>query len=231
MMRKVETRQLRFLRASRKALALHDVEERQNQSMCNLVDWLNESAGTAAYDRVESLIRNIRQVRALLHPVSFPEFVKREMSTDGFSADIWEKINGINESLSSYKMWPRYTSFRTTVTAKTRTATPKLNEISSGPLLMEWWPDGEFETRAVHAVVRLEENHQLDFLLRCRNCGKWFFASRSWHKFCAERCRSDHDSHTDDGRKRRARYMREYRKRLKRMDEEMKKASRRKRGH
>jgi hypothetical protein len=135
MLRSKEMRQLRFLRASRKALAIQDVEERQNQSICNLVDWLNESVGTAAHDRVENLIRNIRQVRALLHPVSFPEFVKREMSTDGFSADIWKKLNSINESLSSYKMWPRYTSFRTSFASKTVTTTRKLKEISSGPPL------------------------------------------------------------------------------------------------
>lgn len=229
-MRMVKTRQLRFLKASRKALALHDVQERQNQSIRNLVDWLNESVGAFAHDRVESLVRNIRQVRALLHPVSLPEFVKREMSPDGFSAKIWDKLNSINESLSSYKMWPRYTSFRTTVAPKNVNVTPQVNDISSSPLLMEWWPDGEFEARAVHAVVRLEESRELDFLLRCHHCQKWFFDSRSWHKFCDERCRSDHHSHTDDGRKRRATYMRDYRKRLKRMDEEMKKASCRKRG-
>jgi hypothetical protein len=223
-----EMRRLRFLRASAKALKLRDLVEREDQSRRDLVDWLNELMGTAPHDRIESLIQNIRQVRALLQPVSFPEWVKREMSTDSATAGVWEKIRAINTQLSGYKMWPRYTSVRTTVTFKKGTGRPNRSNKAPGPLVMEWWPDGEFEARAAQQVVKLEDTSFLDWLLRCRACNKWFFASRDWQKFCSDRCRGDHDSKTENGRKRRASYMRGYRKRLKRMDEEMKKVSRRK---
>lgn len=223
-------RRLRFLRASRNALKLHEIAERENQARRDLVDWLNESMGTAPHDRVESLIQKIREVRALVQPRSFPDWVKKEMSTDSESAPVWEKIRNVNEQLSGYKMWPRYTAFKTTVAFKSKIAgKSNRNRNSPGPLVMEWWPEGEFETRAAHQVVRLEENNLLDSLLRCRTCNNWFFASREWHKSCSNGCRDEHYSDTPNGRAKRASYMRGYRKRLKRMDEEMKRVSRRKR--
>ena len=227
-MRRVKTRQLRFLRASAKALMLHDLLEREEESVRHLVDWLNEMARTPAHESIEGLIRNIRRVRALLQPVSFPEWVKREMSTDSASADVWEKIHCINEQLNGYKMWPRYTTFR-----KAFTGQANRGEKSASPLVMEWWPEGEFEARAAHQVLKLEEKNLLHRLVQCRTCDKWFFASRDWNKFCSQRCRVQYELHTENGRKRRAKYMREYRERLKRMDEERKRyiAARRGKGY
>ncbi len=120
MVRKPQTRQLRFLRASAKALRLHDLLEREEEASRHLVDWLNEPARTPAHENIEGLIRNIREVRELLQPASFPEWVKREMSAESASASIWEKIHRINEQLNGYKMWPRYTTFRTTFTGQTK---------------------------------------------------------------------------------------------------------------
>jgi hypothetical protein len=228
-MQNVQMRRLRFLRASRKALTLHEFAEREEQAKRDLVDWLNESMGTAQYDRIESLIRKIREVRALVQPLSFPEWVKKEMSTDSENTPVWEKIRPINTQLSGYKMWPRYTSFRTAVAFSSKsTGASTTSSKSPGPLIMEWWPEGEFETKAAHAVVRLEESKQLDLLLQCATCHKWFFATRPWQRFCPGGCRGKQYSASANGRATRAAYMRGYRKRLKRMDEEMKKVIRRK---
>jgi hypothetical protein len=230
-MQNIEMRRLRFSRASRKALALHEVAEREDQAKRDLVDWLNESMETPQYDRIESLIRKIREVRALVQPLSFPEWVKKEMSTDSENAPVWEKIRAINTQLSGYKMWPRYTSFRTAVAFRSKgTGASTTSNRSPGPLIMEWWPEGEFETKAAHHIITLEGNGQLDLLLQCGVCHKWFFATVPWQKFCPGRCRGKQYSSSANGRAKRAAYMRGYRKRLKRMDEEMKKVSRRKAG-
>jgi hypothetical protein len=51
----------------------------------------------------------------------------------------------------------------------------------------------------------------LEKVRRCRNCKKWFFASRGIHRFCSVNCRVAFYRKTPQGRARNREYMRNYR--------------------
>lgn len=62
----------------------------------------------------------------------------------------------------------------------------------------------------------------------CEECGKWLFAVTEHQKYCSEKCRMRHISHSPQFREKRARYMRErYRPQL---EERAKRLDSRKRG-
>src|SRR5580700_9178998 len=106
-------RRLRFSRAAQKKFYLHELAEHANEGIRDLVDWLNESKGTDQYKGVESLIRLIGEVRKEMPPVTVRQWIEKEMSADSGNDRVWEKVRRINEQLSGYRMWPRYTNLRT----------------------------------------------------------------------------------------------------------------------
>jgi len=63
-------------------------------------------------------------------------------------------------------------------------------------------------------------------LSQCPTCEKWFVLRRVDHKFCSGKCREKAFRHSDEGRAKRARFMRQYRERLKRRDAENLRVSR-----
>ena len=185
--------------------------------------------GPTSTNGVESLIRLIGEVRNEMPPVTLRQLIEKEMSADSGNDRVWEKVRRINEQLSGYRMWPRYTNLRTIV--KGMSTTPSVSstkKTKSSPLKWEWWSEGDSAAKAAHQVVRLEEDGLLESLLPCAVCKKWFFAARHWQKYCSDRCRGQHYSSSPEGRATRASYMRGYRKRLQRMDQEMMRVSRKK---
>jgi hypothetical protein len=210
-------RRLHLSRAAQKKFHLHELAEHENEGIRDLVAWLNGSKGTEGYKRIGGLIQLIGEIRRGMPPVTFLEFMKKDMSADSGNQHVWEKIRRINEQLRDYPMCPRYTTLRT------RGEGMKLS-----PLKWEWWPVGNLAAKAAYQVVRLEEDCLLELLRPCTDCKKWFFAAREWQKFCSKRCRDQHYSSSPEGRATRASYMRGYRKRERRMSEESMRVSRKK---
>lgn len=208
---------LRSIGAARKRLRLHDLAERENERRNDLLAWLNGSEGAGPYKSIIDLIQLLGEVRRGMPPVTFQEFMKKDMSADSGDHHVWEKVRRINKQLHDYPMWPRYTTLRT-----------RGKRVKTSPLKWEWWPVGNLAARAAYQVVRLEEDCLLELLRPCAVCKKWFFATREWHKFCSKGCRDQHYSSSSEGRATRANYMRGYRKRLQRMNQEMMRVSRKK---
>jgi hypothetical protein len=219
-------RRLRTFRATQKRFYLHDLAVHAYERIRDLVDWLNESKGTDQYKGVESLIRLIGEVRNEMPPVTLRQWIEKEMSADSGNDRVWEKVRRINEQLSGYRMWPRYTNLRTIVKGmNTNLSVLCSKKMKSSPLKWEWWSEGDSAAKAAHQVVRLEEDGLLESLLPCPVCNKWFFAGRGWQTFCSARCRGQHYSSSPEGRAQRASYMRKYRKQEKGMDDDMKRVS------
>lgn len=211
-MNKAEMRRSRLFRAVRKEFYLHEFEERERQGIRDLVNWLNKSKRGAQYNRVCDLIEQIREVRKLAHPVTIREFAEREMSRNRGTLAVWKKIRRINKQLIRYKVWPRYTGLRTRfVSVGARAGILREARKKIGPLVWQWWPEGNFETKAAHQIIRLEEYGLFGALLQCSICDHWFFASTDWQKFCSNRCRDKHYRNSPEVREKRARGLRRLR--------------------
>lgn len=61
---------------------------------------------------------------------------------------------------------------------------------------------------------------QLGLLRKCDSCGDWFARSRDDHRFCSASCREKWFRSSETGKANRAKFMREYRRRMKRRDSE-----------
>lgn len=82
-----------------------------------------------------------------------------------------------------------------------------------GRKAMYFWESavsGDWSFYAGHIFV-LASYGLLDYLRRCRNCGKWVVASRRDQRFCSGACRVSHFKKTPEGRARNREYMRRYR--------------------
>jgi hypothetical protein len=225
----VTMRRLRLSRAAQKKFRLHELAEHANEEIRDLVAWLNGSKETDKCKRIEGLIQLIGEVRKQMPPVTFVQFIQKEISADSGNERVWEKVRRINKQLSGYTMWPRYTGLKTIGKGmSTSLGLSSSKRRKPSPLKWEWWPRGDFAAKAAYQVVRLEENGLLESLRPCAICNKWFFAAKEWQTFCSTRCRGQHYSNSPEGRATRASYMRGYRKRLQRMNEEMKRVSRKK---
>jgi hypothetical protein len=83
------------------------------------------------------------------------------------------------------------------------------------------------------ALVSLAMLMQLGFADRvrlCPNCGRFFFALRADSTLCSQQCRESACRKTPTGRKARAKYMRDYRKILRRLEEAKTRGYQQKRG-
>jgi hypothetical protein len=219
-MKKSQMRRLRSLKAARMVVKQEELADLEGARRRDLVDWLNAPEGGPDRARTTQLIHQIREARDVLPSVSVS-------LQDPGNPQVREEIKKINERLSRYKMWPRCTETKPAFTKASGSGASENHGKLPIALTVEWWPEGEFETKAAHHVITLEADGQLDSLVQCGVCREWFFAIRHWQKFCP-RCRGKQYSTSPHGRAKRAGYMRGYRKRLKRMEEEMKKASLRK---
>lgn len=77
-----------------------------------------------------------------------------------------------------------------------------------------WRSTMDWENRTVSALLDLVADGRIHRLRTCQNpeCGKWFFASKNSHdahKHCSDKCRDQHNSDSDEFRRKRAKYMRE----------------------
>jgi hypothetical protein len=71
------------------------------------------------------------------------------------------------------------------------------------------WGNPVSENIVVQWLIRLTSEHLLDRIRRCV-CGKWFFAARNQRKSCSPKCRHKLYEQTEDYRRKRRKYMRDY---------------------
>ena len=84
----------------------------------------------------------------------------------------------------------------------------------------------KFAGKALQQIERLSEKGLLDRIRRCQICGRWLFAKHRRQRFCKDSCREKAFRKTPDGRAKRAKYMRKYRKDVKLREESALKAAR-----
>jgi len=71
------------------------------------------------------------------------------------------------------------------------------------------WGNPVSESIVVQWLIRLTSEHLLDRVRRCV-CGKWFFAARNQRKSCSPKCRHKLYEQTEEYRRKRRKYMRDY---------------------
>jgi hypothetical protein len=83
--------------------------------------------------------------------------------------------------------------------------------------------DANYDER-LSAYLLIDELREgrIERFRRCEECTKWFFAVTIHQKFCSDNCRKKYASKSDEYRRKRAIFMRKYRKQQKAMNESMK---------
>jgi hypothetical protein len=71
------------------------------------------------------------------------------------------------------------------------------------------------DSRLYVALMSLSYAKPLDWVRECKTCHKWFMAAREKNRFCSTLCRVKWHAHTDEGKDKRAAYMRKHRADLK----------------
>jgi hypothetical protein len=61
------------------------------------------------------------------------------------------------------------------------------------------------------ALVSLCYARPLEWVRQCETCEKWFIATRKKSRFCSTLCRVKWHAHTEEGKRKRAAYMQQYR--------------------
>jgi len=174
-----------------------------------LLDWLNRSDRGTQKARVLQLIVNLRKVREISRPVFYFDDLGLgripKLRVPGF--DLRKKINS---QLRRSKVTLRAEGYsRSDVEARPL----------AGQIIWRWYEEENPESKATFVLARLEEEGLFDLLRRCIQCRMWFYAERDWHRFCTPACRDKNFRSTPEGRKKRADYMRKYRARERRMND------------
>jgi hypothetical protein len=124
----------------------------------------------------------------------------------------WSKIRKINAQLREFDIVPRVIVRKTPIYVG---AGKRIFRESGSRFGWQWWHSNDLAARAAYTVFRLEERGLFDSLRECKKCKRWLLARRRKQRFCSSKCRDKVYRTSKAGRKTRAKYMRGYRKRLK----------------
>lgn len=80
-------------------------------------------------------------------------------------------------------------------------------------------PFFDFRTEFFYTLAQFLVHHDLALLKPCERCAAFFIVERGEHRFCSEKCRTANYDKTIERRKKRAKWMVEYRKRKKEKQE------------
>lgn len=182
-----------------------------------LIEWLNAAKGSRSHCRVVQLISNIQTTEAAVSaavrdnvyvhsgssPVFPPEKVKRQIEL----SKLYKKIAS---ALRHYVFRPRLTSV-------TFGRTPWWFDLCGDRVRDDHRvtrPDRRriFEADAVFGVLRLASFGLLDRVRPCAVCQTWLYARPAHKKFCSKICQTKYFSSMPQHKKKRAAYMREYRR-------------------
>jgi hypothetical protein len=205
------------------------IDDRQypNEDLINLRDWLNDAFGTAAYDRVVSLIAEIRKLQSDYDSAprghSSPVLSKSELKSMLVFRD---RLSEVQARLSRYTFSLRAADELSVHRRRLRISlrpdplpddfvpSTKLSKISDNESLIT--NPGTFrmgEGRAVLCFARLftsGDSHRLKLCEKCRQ--RWIAATKSHYRFCSDKCREDTYAASDEYSKRKREQMRRQRR-------------------
>jgi hypothetical protein len=189
-----------------------------------LADWLNQKPPSGAQRQVASLINDLRELRRLSpHEKSFHDF-ETALKSDGGphkemrrtpifsltdkalvpSREFGRRLRAIDKQLARHKMRPRIVSGHAKVlnasTIKTLTA-----------FRWEWYYGKNPATKAVHQLMRLEEQGLLERVRQCMCCGRWLFARFVHQKFCGQSCQLRSYKSSEDWKEHRRKWLKQHR--------------------
>jgi hypothetical protein len=78
-----------------------------------------------------------------------------------------------------------------------------------------WEPFDSVEECALDLLLEEQKKGNISRFRRCDRCEKWFYAVTHHQRFCVEGCRKQYASRSDEYKRKRRSYMRDYRKREK----------------
>jgi len=197
-------RGLRTSRASLQKLREFESKDKEREERQMLVAWLNQNKGKAQYKRVVGLIAEIQEAREATPSITVLDWALADASGRPTPAVSWKKIRRINSQLRGFKFWRR-------IIGRRKVGGHSKQRLALSRLIWEWWPQRDEAARVVRAITRLEEQGLWDSLSECSQCGKWLCKSRRRQRFCSPKCREKHFRSSDEGRRKRAAYMRSYR--------------------
>jgi hypothetical protein len=188
-----------------------------------LAEWLNQKSSGVARRQVTGLINDFRELRRLMpHEKSFFDFetaVKSATSHKGMlrtpvfsladkdltpSVEFRRKLRAIDAQLSRHKMRPRivlgHAKVLNTSMPRTRTAYE-----------WEWYYGRNPATKAVHQLMKLEEQGLLERVRQCVCCGRWLFARFIHQRFCGQPCQLKAYKSSEDWKEHRRKWLKQHR--------------------
>jgi hypothetical protein len=203
---KAEKRHMRLM-----GLKPQDVPKWVNR---NLIDSLNQKPSPAVR-RITKAAEMLREAARLSEELRLLDSENARMRRD-------RKLNRVMPELNAF-IYPYIVHPRV------------FASMSAGPALTATYMCSartDEEAREKRAIQFLVENTELIGRIRhCRECRAWFFAVTDHQKYCGDKCRVRHASHSEDFKAKRARYMREtYRPAQKEQDLKAKKLAKESKG-
>ena len=159
----------------------------------NLIDFMNQEPSPA--------VRRVTKVAEMLREAARMSEELRLLDSEDARMSQLRKLNRIMPELKA-AIYP-YVVHPTVQVYMSRTGPPLI----ASYLCAARTAEEANERRAIQVLV--ENSEIIGRIRRCRECRMWFFAVNDHQKFCADKCRVRHASHSDDFKAKRALYMRE----------------------
>jgi hypothetical protein len=182
-----------------------------------LVEYMNSRHGRPGFDRVERVVNAMNYLDRLAQSVEYTGRTCWAIAKGKFGREAQQQHRVVDQFEREYRVVVGLGAPRPQGWIR----------------LYRYFPDtysrsSKIRKTYVGGVFILEAAFQgfLRLLSQCPTCEKWLVLRRGHHRFCSGKCREKAFRDSDEGRAKRARYMRQYRERLNRRDAENLRVSR-----
>jgi hypothetical protein len=171
-----------------------------------ITGWLNYYREKPEYQYFDQLIRDMNEVDRLAAKAGYPEWPYKGFLSKK-TAPYFERINPF------FKRYP-------------------LAYALGAPTKSGWSESVEGKARDIHFafILRAAKRGLLKLLDQCNFCKRWFVPRREDQKYCSNSCREKAFRGSDEGKAKRAAYMKRYREGLRRRDRESLLVSKKRKG-
>jgi len=184
-----------------------------------LIRWLNHPHNCQAGLRVASLLEVCKKLSDEVLPDDFPaaSLNPRRPGLIGSKSQfanfrrVSGLVNKLNKALANFRLRPHFEKKAGLAGRVSWFHATNKNRLNIGILAGGNYDEIPFdEGDAIWSLLRLFEEGRLHRLRKCA-CGKWFYGRFSHQAFCANPCQQRDFRKTDEFRRKRRKYMREYR--------------------
>jgi hypothetical protein len=213
---------LQFRASGYKSVVMHNATKRGLRSLpfkfgpdvafrsaAELVKHLNRRRGGPNFVRIEGVIEALYQIEREVAAAGYPSdaYTRIYEGKFGEKTKLLKKI--VDDFMHEIQLVVAFGEPRRDGWSLAEVLSPSHPEESG----REAYLDGLLVfNAAVHGYLRL--------VSQCDSCGHWFVRHREDHRYCSAECREKAFRGSDEGKVKRAKFMREYRARLKRRDAE-----------